>query len=81
MDHDIVTTHDDRLPGEPLLQPVMKNGCRLAPWPDLTELQHHTAAQLGQLPESLRALEMVPAYDVRISLTLQSLAQTVDRRL
>ncbi|HEU5408261.1 MAG TPA: nicotinate phosphoribosyltransferase [Nitrospira sp.] len=81
MDHDIVTTHDDQLPGEPLLQPVMKNGCRLAPWPDLTELQHHTAAQLGQLPESLRALEMVPAYDVRISLTLQSLAQTVDRRL
>ena len=81
MDHDIVTTHDDRLPGEPLLQPVMKNGCRLAPWPDLTELQHHTAAQLGQLPESLRALETVPAYDVRISLALQGLAQTVDRRL
>lgn len=81
MDHDIVTTHDDRLPGEPLLQPVMKNGCRLAPWPDLTELQHHTAAQLRQLPESLRALETVPAYDVRISSTLQSLAQTVDRRL
>jgi nicotinate phosphoribosyltransferase len=81
MDHDIVTTHDDRLPGEPLLQPVMKNGCRLAPWPDLTELQHHTAAQLGQLPESLRALETVPPNDVRISVALQGLAQTVDRRL
>lgn len=81
MDHDIVTTHDDRLPGEPLLQPVMKNGCRLASWPELVELRRHAAAQVEQLPESLRALETVPPYDVRISLALQGLAQTVDRRL
>jgi nicotinate phosphoribosyltransferase len=80
-DHDIVTTHDDRLPGEPLLQRVMKNGCLLAPSPDLPELRRYAAAQLGQLPESLRALETVPDYDVRISPALQSLAQTVDNRL
>jgi len=81
LDHDIVTTHNDPLPGKPLLQLVMKNGRRLAPSPDLAELRRHTAAQLGQLPESLRALETVPAYDVRISLALQNLAQTVDRSL
>ena len=80
-DHDIVTTHDDRLPGEPLLQLVMKNGCLLAPSPDFAELRRYAAAQLEQLPESLQALETVPAYDVRISLALQSLAQTVDNRL
>lgn len=81
MDHDIVTTHDDQLPGDPLLQPVMKNGCRLESWPELAELRRHAAAQLEQLPESLRALETVPPYGVRISLTLQSLAQMVDGRL
>lgn len=81
MDHDIVTTHDDQLPGDPLLQPVMKNGCRLESWPELAELRRHAAAQLEQLPESLQALETVPPYGVRISLTLQSLAQMVDGRL
>lgn len=81
LDHDIVTTLDDQLPGEPLLHPVMKNGCRPAPSPGLAELQRHAAAQLGQLPEPLRSLEAVPAYDTRISTALQRLAQTVDRRV
>ncbi len=81
LDHDIVTTLDDQLPGEPVLHPVMKNGCRPAPSPGLAELRRHAAAQLGQLPESLRSLEAVPAYDTRISTALQRLAQTVDRRV
>ncbi|NGZ10466.1 MAG: nicotinate phosphoribosyltransferase [Nitrospira sp. LK70] len=81
LSHDIVTTHNDQLPGEPLLDLVMKNGRRLAHSPGLSELRRHAAAQLGQLPSALQSLEPVPAYDVRISLALQSLAQTVDRRL
>jgi nicotinate phosphoribosyltransferase len=81
LDHDIITTLNDQLPGEPLLQSVMKGGYRCASSPGLAELRDHTAAQLTQLPESLRALEIVPAYDVRISPVLQSLAQTVDRSL
>lgn len=81
LDHDIVTTLDDQLPGESLLHPVMKNGCRPAPSPSLAELRRHAAAQLGQLPEPLRSLEAVPAYDTRISTALQRLAQTVDCRV
>ncbi|NGZ59339.1 MAG: nicotinate phosphoribosyltransferase, partial [Nitrospira sp. LK265] len=81
LDHDIVTMNNDQLSGKPLLQLVMKNGCRLAPSPGLAELRRHAAAQLRQLPEALRALETAPAYDVRISSALRSLAQTVDRRL
>lgn len=78
LDHDVVTTHDDHLSGEPLLLPVMKQGRRLAPAPDLAELRRYAAAQLGQLPERLRALETAPAYDVRISPALQRLTKTVD---
>jgi nicotinate phosphoribosyltransferase len=81
LDYDIVTTLNDQLPGEPVLQLVMKNGCRLAPSPGLAELRRHAAAQLGQLPEPLRSLEAVPAYGTRISTALQRLAQTVDRRI
>lgn len=78
VDHDIVTTHDDHTPGEPLLQPVMKNGCRLKSSPPLVNLRRHAATQLGRLPESLQTLEMAPAYDVRISTALQALTHTVD---
>lgn len=81
LSHDIVTTHNDQLPGEPLLDLVMKNGSRLTHSPGLAEVRRHAAAQLGQLPSALQSLEPVPAYDVRISSALQSLAQTVDRRL
>lgn len=81
LDHDIITTHDDRLDGEPLLRPVMQEGRRLASSTGLAELRRHAAAQLEQLPDSLRALETVPAHDVQISSSLQILAQTVDRSL
>ena len=77
--YDMVTTDDDQLPGQPLLQLVMKGGRRLAVSPPLADVRHYAAAQLGQLPESLRALEHSPVYDVRISETLRGLTQTVDR--
>lgn len=81
LSHDIVTTDRDHRPGEPLLRPVMKEGRRLAISPDLRDMRRHAGAQLAQLPESLRALETGPSYDVRISQDLQSLAQTVDLNL
>lgn len=77
--YDIITTSGDQPPGEPLLSPVMKEGRRLASSPKLDEVRRHAAMQLEQLPESLRTLEMGPAYDVRISPALQQLAQTVDQ--
>lgn len=81
LSHDIITTDRDHQPGEPLLRPAMEEGRRLELLPDLGEMRRHAAAQLGQLPESLRALEVGPAYDVQISQDLQSLAQVVDRSL
>jgi hypothetical protein len=56
----------------------MKQGRRLAAAPDLDELRRYAAGRLGQLPERLRALETVPAYEVRISPALQMLTKTVD---
>lgn len=81
LSHDIVTTDRDRRRGEPLLGPVMKEGRLLESSPDLVEVRRYAGTQLGQLPESLRALEIGPSYDVRISQDLQSLAQAVDHSL
>lgn len=80
-DYDILTTLDDRGQGEPLLQPVMKEGRRLAPAPTLTDLRGHMATQLARIPESLRTIETAPTYEVRISPALQALAKAVNHGL
>ena len=77
--HDVVTTLDDHQSGEPLLQPVMTEGRRLAPARKLTELRQRAATQLSLLPDSLRSLESDRPYDVQISQALQDLARTVDQ--
>lgn len=77
-DHDVITTLDDRQDGIPLLIPAMNDGRRVSPSARLVDLRAHTAAQLAQLPDSLRELGTSPAYDVRISPALQSLALAVD---
>lgn len=79
LNYDIVTTHNDQLSGEPLLQPVMQEGHRLASSPALATVRRYAAEQREQLPEVLQALELAPAYDVRISKALRDLTQTVDR--
>jgi nicotinate phosphoribosyltransferase len=78
-DYDVVTTHNDHQPGEPLLQPVMTAGRRLVPVQKLTELRERAATQLARLPDPLRGLECDRPYDVRISHSLQDLARLVDQ--
>lgn len=68
----------DREEGEPLLQPVMRAGRRVAPLPSLIEARNRAAAELAQLPESLRRLEESPPFPVKVSESLKRLAAEVD---
>lgn len=77
---DVLSTDDDAQEGEPLLQPVMRDGARLAPAPSLADIRAHAARSLTLLPEPLRRLELV-AYPVEVAPRLQRLADEVDRRL
>ena len=81
LDHDVVTTLNDRQAGDPLLHPVMKEGRRLAPAPTLDGIRKQVATQLSKLPDSVRQLEECTAYDVRISQALHDLADSVDRHI
>ena len=80
-EYDVLTTLDDRGQGEPLLQPVMKDGLRLTPTPSLVDLRDRMAAKLARIPESLRTIEAAPPYEVRVSPALQGLAKAVDHGL
>ncbi len=76
---DVVGIEDDRPPGKPLLQEVMRGGRRLGPAPSLERIRAHAAGQLDALPPRLRSLKSVAPYEVRIAESVRALAAEVDR--
>lgn len=79
LDHDVVTTLNDRQSGEPLLKPVMREGRCLGSAPSLIEVRRRVAAQLERFPDKLRELDAGAPLEVEISASLRQLADTVDR--
>jgi nicotinate phosphoribosyltransferase len=85
IERDLVALADEAAPAgaQPLLQPVMRAGRRIAPPEPLDALREHAAAQLASLPGPLRGLDGVAAeqaYPVEISQALQQLAASLDRQ-
>jgi len=78
---DVITVDGDPHPGEPLLQPVMKNGTRLDPPENLKTIRQRAASQLAKLPHSLRSLTKETDYPVETSPALQELTRVVDAEL
>jgi nicotinate phosphoribosyltransferase len=78
---DLLALASEVHPGEPLLQPVMRGGRRLAPPEALAELRARAARELARLPERLRGLERAePGYEGEVTPALRALADEVDRR-
>ena len=76
-ERDVLTVEGDPQRGEPLLEPVMKTGARLAA-PTLADARAHAAAQLAKLPDPLRSLEGAGAYTVQVADALTALTARVD---
>jgi nicotinate phosphoribosyltransferase len=78
---DILSLVDDRQPGEPLLEPVMREGRRIMPQPTLAQARARAARELDRLPAPLRGLATAHPYPVAVGEALTRLAAEVDRRL
>ena len=65
--------------GEPLLEPVMRDGRRVGPRPPLSEIRARFARELARLPDGLRRLAPGPAYRVEVADALVKLAAEADR--
>jgi nicotinate phosphoribosyltransferase len=76
---DVLTLEGAPESGKPLIVPVMRDGRRLGPAPDLATIREHAAAELRSLPEPLRKLETGTAYPVDVADALRNLANVVDR--
>ncbi len=78
---DVLALENSRQAGEPLLQPVMHNGRRIAPSPPLDDVRRHAKRELERLPEPLRRLDTGTIYPVAVADELKTLAAEVDRRM
>ena len=76
---DVLTVEGDvHEGGQTLVEPVMRAGQRLQEPVPLEHARQHCAAELARLPQSLKALEGVGAYEVEVAPALRELARAVD---
>jgi len=79
---DSLSLETDDQPGQPLLYPMMHAGTRRMVAPDLEQVRRYAQAEMGRLPDRLRALDKAdPPYPVQIADPLEALAREVDARL
>lgn len=77
--HDVLSLTEDRLTGETLLVPVMREGRRLH-GESLATIRERAARSLAGLPEPLRRLDPDATYRVDIAEPLRRLTAEVDER-
>ncbi|MFP4244131.1 MAG: nicotinate phosphoribosyltransferase [Ectothiorhodospira sp.] len=79
---DVIARAGEALEGEPLLQPVMADGRRLAPAPSPDALRQRAQERMARLPAAVRGLSPAdPPYPVRVSEALQAHQSAVARAL
>jgi nicotinate phosphoribosyltransferase len=78
---DVLSVESDRQEGDPLLQPVMRQGRRLGLKPSLDDIRARAAAELASLPQGLQQLEPERVYKVQVGEALTTLTAEVDRRI
>jgi nicotinate phosphoribosyltransferase len=77
MKEDILALREERIEGgAPLLEKVMEGGRLLRPHPALAELRERFREAFGRLPEPYKTLREAPRYPVRLSPSLEALANT-----
>jgi nicotinate phosphoribosyltransferase len=80
--HDLIARWNEKPPGgSPLLHPVMRDGQRLKPRPQLQESRINALANLDLLPEPYHALQDAPVYPVAKSEALERLLKEVHEQI
>jgi nicotinate phosphoribosyltransferase len=79
---DTIARHDERLPGAPLLRPVMRDGVALGQAPSLAEIRAFARASVEALPAGCRSLAPHdPPYPVEVGETLAEEARRLGAAL
>lgn len=80
---DMIARREEELPGTPLLEPVMRNGHRIAEGSvPLDQAREHAQREIARLPEAIRALESaLTPYPVAVSDALKAEQQRLIREM
>jgi nicotinate phosphoribosyltransferase len=78
MSGDLLSVEGDRVDGEPLIRPVMKQGRRLASPVPLAQSRQRALDELKRLPQDRTCLARADDYPVTVSEALMNLALQVD---
>ena len=79
---DVITRHDERLLGVPLLQPVLREGRRLSQATPLRQIQAYAAEAIASLPSAMLSLQpLETAYEVVVSTRLSADEKSVRARI
>jgi nicotinate phosphoribosyltransferase len=79
---DVIGCEQERMAeGEPLLQPVMKDGVRNGPRPELDAVRERVQQDLKRIPPTCTRLNQPEPYPVSFSRDLEALLRLVRRRI
>lgn len=78
---DVLGLQSETLPGERLLQPVLREGALIAPLPSLPEIRERAQAQREALPDSIRRLQDPEPLQPTISEGLRAVVAELDRAM
>ncbi len=78
---DVLSLDADDHDGDPLLSRVMKDGLRVGPAEQLTEIRNRAARDLARLPVALHRLDPAASYPVDVAQKLKRYTDDVDQRL
>jgi nicotinate phosphoribosyltransferase len=78
---DVLGLRAEALPGERLLQPVLREGALIAPLPSLPQIRERAQAQREALPDSIRRLQDPEPLQLTISEGLRAVVAELDRAM
>lgn len=80
MSGDVLSLEGDTQAGEPMIEPVMRDGQRLKPAPTLAQIRERASRDLARLPEPLRQLQPGTHYPVTVADKLVAMAHAADAK-
>jgi nicotinate phosphoribosyltransferase len=81
LQRDLISLRDEKLPGESLLEEVMRNGSLSKIYPSLTEIRGVFEADFASLHENVKAIRDPSDYPVEFSPGLRALREEITQKI
>lgn len=81
LDHDVIALREDKMEGEALLKPVMKNGKITSDLPSLADIRDRFMDEFSNLPDKYKALKNPKPYPVHLSPHMEEIQKRTEMNI